>query len=231
MSLFDRLGNLVKGKANAAAERVVGGLEQDHVDAVYEAAVDDGKARLAEHRSTAAALVVQRDRRAEELQAAERELAQVAVALKGAVDEGDDDTAVALLAHREELVGRVEALTAELLAVSTQVEQAKEAIRAHEAGVVALGREKTTAVAQKAAAEAAIVIADAISGVSDHPTARALDSVRESVGALERRAHPGWLDEDGESVRGRAEALGKKAKEQDARDQLEALKKQRKGGP
>jgi phage shock protein A len=230
MSSFDRLGNLVKGTLKNSAEAVVGGLERDNAEAVFESAIDQGKARLEAQRSTLAGLVVQRDRTAARLQGSEAELQQVLDALTGAVDEGDDDTATVLLVRRDELSAQLETSSAQLLGLAAQVEEGKAALRAAEAAVVALGREKTTALAQQAAAEVALEVQEAASGLSENATARALDSVRESVGALERRAHPGYLDAEGNSIRGRAEALGRAAAEQDARDQLEALKRARKPG-
>ena len=78
--------------------------------------------------------------------------------------------------------------------------------------------------AQRAVADAAIDIYDATTGLSDNATHQGLASVREQVGRLERAAGDGYLDADGNSVRGRAEALGRRAAEASAREQLEALK-------
>ena len=220
MSAFDRIRNVAKGKAS----RIAGDLERRNPDAVYEAAIDGRIASLAEHKEIAATLVTQRNQIAAQLDGLNRELEKLMAALQGALQEGDDDTALVLEHRRQEVLAAVEAKTAELAVVTEQVEATKAALHQLREHTEALKREQVTAKAQLAAAEAAIEINDTLSGLSDSPTARALGSVRDSVEALKRRAHPGFLDEEGNSVQGRAEAMGRKAAENRARAELERLK-------
>lgn len=226
MGVFDRIRQGVKG----AAERVVRGVEERNPEAVYTSAIDGQVEATAALRERVAGLAVQRDREAERIAALEREEASLAAALAGALDEGDEDTALVLQVRRGEVADELEGCRARLLEWSAQVEEGKAGLATAKDGVGALRREKDVGLAQRAAAEAAIHIQETVSGLGTDPQSRALASVRESVEVLESRAHARWRDSDGESVRGRAEALGRKASEADARDQLEALKKQRKGG-
>lgn len=222
---MSKIGDGVRRRLDRAARD----LETRNPEAVFEAALQRGQEQLAELKRRAAGLVQQRNTLSERSEAAERDLARLAQALHGALEEGDDDTALVLTARRTELVAEQEARAAEHAEAAGAVEEAKRNLVDVRASLEALKRERDTALAQLAAAEAAIEIDETHSGVSDRPQARALDSVRTAIGGLERRAHAGWLDEDGESVRGRAAALGRKAAEQSAREQLEALKAARPG--
>ncbi len=225
VGLFDRIRNGVKG----AAENAVRGVEERNPEAVYDSAIDGRVEAADELRQRVAGLVVQRDREAERIVALEREDASLADALRAALDESDDDTALVLQVRRGEVADELLACRGRLLEWSTQVDEGKAGLAAAKDGVGALRREKDVMLAQRASAEAALHVQETLSGLGTDPQSRALSSVREAVEVLESRAHEGWRDTDGESVRGRAEALGKKAAEASARDQLAALKKQRKG--
>ncbi|MCB9689717.1 MAG: hypothetical protein H6738_24440 [Alphaproteobacteria bacterium] len=222
MGIFDRIKQSVKG----TAEGVVRGMEERNPDAVYEAAIDGQIASVADLKDRVARLMVERDREAERIAALEREEVQLAEGLRGALAEDDDDTALVLQVRREEVADELVTRRASLEELAQQVREGQAGIVAAKEGTEGLKREKDVMLAQRAAADAALQIQDAVSGVGADPTSRALASVREAVGVLESRAHAGYLDEEGNSVRGRAEAMGRKASEQSARDQLAALKRQ-----
>lgn len=227
MGIFDRIRQGVKG----AAENAVRGVEERNAEAVYLSAIEGQVEATAELRGRVASIAVQRDREAERIAGLEREDEQLAAGLRAALDEDDDDTALVLQVRRGEVADELETRRARLAELVGQVEALKAGLATAKEGTAALKREKDVALAQKAAAEAAIHIQDAMSGLGTDPQTRALNSVREAVEVLESRAHPGWRDADGESVRGRAEALGRKAAEQSARDQLATLKRQLGRGP
>lgn len=222
MGIFDR----IRQSVNRSAEGVVRGLEERNPEAVYEAAIDGRVADAAELKSRAAALVVQRNRESERIAELEREEVQLAEGLRGALDEDDDETALVLQVRREEVAAEL-ATRRELVAeLSTKVQEIQAGLATARDGTDALRKEKDVALAQRAVADASLQIQEAVSGVGADPTSRALASVREAVGVLESKAHRGWLDEEGNSVRGRAEALGRKAAEESAQAQLAALKRQ-----
>jgi phage shock protein A len=218
VGIFDRIRN--------RASRVADEVERRNPEAVYEAAVAGRAERMTEHRKVAAGLVAKRNGLQETIESLTREAEQVRVALLGAMEDGDDDTALVLVIRRDEVTAAVAQKTAEMEGLSFQIDQALEAQRALRKSLGDLKKEATTAAVHKAAAEAAIEIHESTSGVSDRASARGLDSVRSSVASLEQRAHKGYLDEEGNSIRGRAAAMGRKAAELDARAQLEALKRQ-----
>jgi len=220
MGIFQRIRDNLRQQLN----QVVDGVEQRNVAAVYESAIENAIQHLAEHKSRIAGLVVMRDRTTDEVTALETELKQVVAGVQGSVAEGDDDTALVLLARKEELTTELSDKARLLTDLADQVEGATAGQKELREGVQALKREKETAVANHALAEAQIDIDEATTGLSDQAHIRGLDSVRESIGRLERQANPGYIDSEGKSVRGRAEAMGRKAAEASAREQLEALK-------
>ncbi len=221
MGIFATIRNNVRHKLHSVVE----GVEQRNVAAVYEAAIESAIQHTSDYKDRLAGLVVMRDRTADELAVHEADLKQVMAGVEGAVAEGDDDTAVVLLTRKEELAAVLEDKARLLTTLTEQVEDAKRNLAELRAGVPALQREKEEALANHALAEARIDIQDTLSGLSDQAHIRGLNSVRESIDRLEAQANPGYLDSEGNSVRGRAEAMGRKAKEDAARAQLEALKR------
>jgi phage shock protein A len=225
MGIFKSIRDNLRHQLN----QVVEGVEQRNVAAVYEAAIDHAVRQTAEYRSRLAGLVVMRDKTRDELTAREADLKQVLAGVQGAVTEGDDDTALVLISRKEELTAELEDKARLLTQLTDQVEEAKRNLAELRAGVPELQREKEQAVANKVLAEARIDIDESMTGLSDQAHIKGLDSVRESIGRLERQANPGYIDGEGHSVRGRAEAMGRKAKEASARAQLEALKRELRG--
>ena len=225
MGVFDRLKNVAKGTMSNA----VGDLERANPEAVYEAAVENTLARIARHKDAVASLAVQRNELAETIEALEREAAQVQQALAGALAEDDDDTALVLVARKDEIVRAIEDKRREHDQVEAAVEETKQSLKALRQEAKALEREKAGALAQLHAAEASIEIHEANSGLGTSASAKGLDSVRSSINVLNAQANEGYLDEEGNSIRGRADALGRKAAEASARAELERLKRLHRG--
>jgi len=227
MGIFKAIRDNLKHQLNSVAD----GVEQRNVAAVYEAAIDNAAKHTKDFQERLAGLVVLRDRAKDELSTHETDLKQVIAGIQGAVAEDDDDTALVLIARKDELTASVEETTRLVTDLSTQIEESKQNLKELREGVPALRREKEQAVANKALAEAQIDVQEAVSGLSDQAHIKGLASVRENIGRLERQANPGYIDGEGNSVRGRAEAMGRKAKEASARAQLEAMKRQLRGEP
>ncbi|MFT4626160.1 MAG: phage shock protein A [Myxococcota bacterium] len=225
MGFFDRIKNVVRGKT----EQAVGDLERRNPEAVYTAAIDNAKVRVVEHRRLAAALMVRRDEAVAALEAMETELRQVMVGLQAAVQEDEDEVALVLLQRSQTLQQELEDKTAELGQLRGQVEAATEGLVGLREHAQKLEQERDQALAAHAVAQAKIDVDDMTSGLGGSAQAEGLASVRDAVRSLEAQAHEGYLDEEGHSVRGRAEAMGRKAAEQSARSQLARLKAQMRG--
>jgi phage shock protein A len=222
VGIFDRMGRAM----GRTADKVVGNVETSNIEAVFVAAVQTGTEQLVEHRGRVAALAARQVRLQQKATATEQALKEVMVSLPAILEEGDDDVAVVLIARKDELTHTLERELSELADGEAQVEAAKAGLVDAGQRLEALKREREVAVAQAAVADAAIDIHDASTGLSDNPTHRGLASVRDAIGALDRSAADGYVI-DGEGVKGRVEALGRKASEASAREQLEALKRAR----
>lgn len=221
MGFFNRLTNVAKG----AASNLAGDLERANPAAVYEGAVAKALARMEEHKQAAAGLAAQRNRLADHIEAHEREANRVVAALAEALSDGDEDTALTLISRRDELAAALEDKRREQATLTAAVEQTTEGLAQLRQQVKDLKREQQTAVAQLAAAQASIEISEAASGLSTSAQARGLESVRSSINVLNARANEGYLDQDGNPVRAKAAALGRKAAEAGARAELERLKR------
>ena len=220
MGIFDR----AKKAVGRTSERVVSSLEEGNPEAVYEAAIDGATQRLVEHRGKIASLMAQQAATRARAESQERELTEVMAALQGAVADGDDDVAVVLITRKDELTAKLETTLGEVTTYDEAVSAGQAALAKGRTDLEALKREREVQLANKAVADAAIEVYDAQTGLSEAHAG--LASVREAVGALDRRAADGYVDSDGVGVKGRAEAMGRKAREASARAQLEALEQQ-----
>ena len=128
--------------------------------------------------------------------------------------------------------------TAELEKLDARIREVKRNLRAEGSrelleGLLAkraqLDEERVRAPAQKALAESRIATAEANSSLGSTDEAEGLNSIRERVDQLNRRATPGELDADGLPIAARRAALDRQAVEADARAQLEAMKRALKG--
>ena len=144
--------------------------------------------------------------------------------LGAAVDNGDDEMAIAFIQRKDDLVTNLETLTVRLNQAKDDVEVAKSAVQMSKENFETLTREKTQAIAELQVAQAKIAVQNANSAFSEDPTARGLTSVRESIGRLESRADSGYLDSEGHSMRGRIEAFEERSAEERARAELNRLK-------
>lgn len=219
MGVFDRILGSVRG----TADRLVQGLESSNPEVVYEAAIQARGDQLSELKRRAAGIVVQRDAAMTKVSRSETELAAVVEALHEAVREGDDDTALVLQMRSEELAAALEADSAVVLQLSEQSETIKGQLIGLKEEIASLKREQKTAVADLSLAQTRIDIQEATSGLSEEPSARALEAVRASIGSLE-----GLAEGDGTPL---SAAADRKLKEHSARAQLAALKRQLAGDP
>ncbi|HHO53133.1 MAG TPA: hypothetical protein ENK18_20220 [Deltaproteobacteria bacterium] len=214
MGMFGRIRDGVRG----AAERLVRGLEGSNPGAVFEAAIQARSEQLRGLRQRAAGIVVQRDAAVAEHERHEADREAVRRALRAAVAEGDDDTALVLQVRSEELAALVE----DRGALAAELERQSELIQAQlvelKQEIASLKREREQAVAELAIAEARIDMQEATSGLSEDPSERSLQTVRSSIGALESLVEGGAGPHSAHSAR--------LVRGQSARAQLAALKRQ-----
>lgn len=224
-SFFERLSNIVKGKASLAASE----LETNNVEAVYESAMEEGQARLVALRDQVAGLVATRSRRERELESLQGELVKLEAGKVVALDEGDDDSFLVLEHRRSEVAAKIDGLGDEIQKLEAMADEGRSGVQAYAQQLESLKREAQQMIARKELAEAQIIAQDTLSGFSADADVVGLTKVREHVDALHSKAHEGYLNEDGESVRAKVERTAQISAQDRAQAELDRLKALRDG--
>lgn len=221
IGFFARLSNLVRGFLST----FIKGLEHRNPEYVYEAAIEQQKARYQELRSAAAGMLMLNKKLSADLEQKSKALREIATQIQLAVEGGDDDVALALLQQKDELEAEVERLKADYAKSSADFDRIKASLTAFQAEIEKLKREKETMLARKADADARRAVQDALKGLSLESDMRALDTVRENINRAIAEADMAHELESGE-LTARMEAVKQKAASVSARMQLEELKRQ-----
>ena len=225
MSVFDRLSSVLKGAVSLRLTE----LETRNPEAVYAAAIEAATERAGELKEQLGGLIAQRNRLEEQTAEGERDLQQTQEALAIAVRESEADTLVVLQFQCGELQRKLETAMAETVSLEAKIEEGKSGLVAFRADLEALKRERETMIAQKAMAEARIVVHEAEAGLSGDADVVALGKVREAVEALEARAHDGMTDQEGNPIHAKVADIVQKSSEERAREELDRLKAQLRG--
>lgn len=184
MSFFDRLANLWKGFLSLW----ISDAEARNPEAVYESAIEERKKKYLELKKAVSGIVYLRNKLQTELEQKEAELTEVNAQIPIAVEEGEDEAALHLIARKDELDAQIIGVRAELDKISGQAEEAKSGLITFQGEIEKLKREKAEMLAKKATAEARIQINETLEGMSADADIKALDSVRESIHKLQAEA-------------------------------------------
>lgn len=184
MSFFDRLGNLWKGFLSLW----ISDAEARNPEAVYESAIEERKKKYLELKKAVSGIVYLRNKLQTELEQKEAELTDINAQIPIAVEEGEDEAALHLIARKDELDAQIVGVRAELDKISTQAEDAKSGLVTFQGEIEKLKREKSEMLAKKATAEARIQINETLDGMSADADIKALDSVRESIHKIQAEA-------------------------------------------
>jgi phage shock protein A len=206
------------------AEKWITSLETSNPEAVYESALLQQEEAIAGNKDVLTSAIVRRNKLSNEVEALEEGLRRVMTNLAAAVEHGEDETALVLIQGKEDLVTQLETLTTQLDQAQEHVIAAKANFQRARENLGTLTREKTQAIAELQVALAKLTVENANSAFSDDPTARGLTSVRESIERLESRAHKGYFDSEGNSIRAKVEANRERSAEARARDELSQLR-------
>ena len=229
MGFFDRVSNVWKGKVSDR----LSDMENRNPEAVYESAISEREQKYRQLKKAAAGIAMLRDQTRDELEKAERDLAEVMPAIETAVGEGDDDVALILLQQKDSLSSKIPTLQSELGKLESQASETVEGLRTFKGEIDKLKREKEEMLAQKASAEARIQTQETLSGLSNDTDVKALANVRANIEQMHSDANEGLLDGDGVSMRHKVEKARERMAESSARNQLEEMKRQmasRRGG-
>jgi phage shock protein A len=222
MRFFSRLTNLVRGLLNQWILR----REHRNPGAVYEAAIQERLDQYAKLRAAAAGVLYMRTKLGRELEQRSAELVRVRRQLELAVDNDDDDAALALIGRRDGLSQEVDRLTGELHELDEEAEIAKKNLSAFQGEIVRLRDEKVRMLARLANARARLRFQETLSGLSPDADIRALDAVRDHINRLveEAKMTRDLGDSDLERRLGKIRDAEASAA---ARSQLEELKRAR----
>ena len=221
MGFFDRISNIWKGFLSLW----VSNIETRNPEAVYESAIDERVKRHKELKKAVSGIVYLRNKLSAELEDREKQLREVMQQLPVAVEEGEDEVAMVLIARKDELTAEIENLSVELTKVSGQAEEAKRGLVSFQAEIEKLKREKEKMLAKKANAEARIEIQETLDGLSTDADVKALDNVREHISKLQAEADIG-SEIKGDSLDAKLAKIKGRAQNASARTQLAEMKRQ-----
>jgi phage shock protein A len=177
MGFFERLSQVWKGFLGLW----ISDIENRNPEAVYEAAIDERIKKHRELKKAVSGIVYLRNKLQADLDAKERELAEIQLQVPIAVEEGEDEAALVLIEKQNELETGITEIQLELEKVSAQAEDAKGGLLQFQSEIEKLKREKVEMLAKKANAEARIKIQDTLDGLSTDADIKALENVRETI--------------------------------------------------
>ena len=221
MGFFDRLANVWKGFLGLW----ISDIENKNPEAVYESAIEERVKKHRELKKAVSGIVYLRNKTQTELEAKEKELAEINVQIPVAVEEGEDEAALVLIERRDSLTSSIAGLRAELEKVSAQAEDAKEGLITFQAEIEKLKREKEEMLAKRANAQARVQIRETLDGLSTDADIKALDNVRESIHKLQAEADVS-TEIGAESLDAKLKKIKGKAATASARNELDEMKKQ-----
>lgn len=223
MGFVSRLVNLVRG----TLANWMGGREQKNPAAVYEAAIQERLAQYVTLREAAAGVLYMRSKLAREVELKSAALKGLNRELDYAVDHDLDDVALALIGRREALSAEVKRVTEELADLNREAEAAKRNLIAFQGEVARLRDEKARTLARLANAKARLRLQETIKGLSPDADIQALEEVRAHVERLVAEAQVSREVNDAELEK-KLEGIREAEATTAARAQLEELKRARK---
>jgi len=222
VGVFSRLRNLWRGFLGLWIE----GLESEHPEAVYEAAIEGHKKKYAELKKAVSGLVYLRNKLQTDLEKKSAELAEIELQIPVAVEADEDEVALVLLERKETLSSEIGGLQAELQQAQGQAEEAKSSLIEFQSEIAKLKQEKDTMLAKRANAEARIKIQEGLDGLSADADLKALEGVRESIHKMAAEADV-TREVSGENLDAKLKKIKAKTASVSARAKLDAMKKAR----
>jgi len=220
--ILSRLRALLWGGAsNWMRER-----EEQNPRAVYEHAIAERVRRYRELKQAVAGILFMRNKLEAELAERRAELARTHDDIRNAVTRNDDEVGLALVQHKQLLVGEIERAEREWGGIQREAEEAKTNLLRFREEIRGLERERGRTLATLANARARRRLRDAFDGLSVDADMQALESVRSHVAQLvsenELDRELGVSDDTGRRIR----ALRADAVQEAARRELDAIKQE-----
>ncbi len=221
MAFFASVANLWNGFWSL----FISNVEKQNPDVVYQAAIDERLRQYGDLKKAVTDIVYLRNKTSGELEAREKELAELLPQIPVAVESGDDEVALVLLQRKDELEKRIADGRAELEKIVTQAESAKQSLVSFQGSIEKLKRERDEMLAKKATADAQIKIQETLAGLSPDADIRALDNVREAIHKRQAAADIG-AEIKNDSLDAKLENIRKQTGSATARAKLDEMKKQ-----
>ena len=187
MHARSRLRHLLRGVFAQWVRR----RERRHPGAVYEAAITERVEQYETLRRAAAGVIYLRGKLDTQLRDARTQLEAAELRLGAALDRDDDAAGLPLVRRREALRAEVARLTAELEALTSEAEVAKQNLIAFGEEIGRLRDEKVRMLARLANARARVRLQRTLNGLSTDADVRALEAVREDIERQSHEAHLG----------------------------------------
>jgi phage shock protein A len=220
--IISRLSGLLRGGAsNWMRER-----EEQNPRAVYEQAISERVRRYHELKQAVAGILFMRNKLEAEVGERRAELARTHDDIRHSVAQGDDEVGLALIQHKQVLLGETERAEREWSALVREAEEAKTNLLRFREEIRVLERERGRTLATLANARARRRLRAAFDGLAMDADMQALESVRAHVAQL---ASEGELDRElgvSDDTGRRIRALRADAEQETARRELEALKQE-----
>ncbi len=220
--IIARLCGLLRGGAsNWMRER-----EEQNPRAVYEQAIAERVRRYRELKEAVAGILFMRNKLEAEVGERRSELARTHDDIRNAVTRNDDEVGLALIQHKQLLVGEIERAEREWTGLAREAEEAKANLLRFREEIRVLERERGRTLATLANARARRRLREAFDGLAMDADMQALESVRAHVAQLvsenELDRELGVSDDTGRRIR----ALRADAAQEGARRELDAIKQE-----
>jgi len=220
--IIARLCGLLRGGAsNWMRER-----EEQNPRAVYEQAIAERVRRYRELKEAVAGILFMRNKLEAEVGERRSELARTHDDIRNAVTRNDDEVGLALVQHKQLLVGEIERAEREWTGLAREAEEAKANLLRFREEIRVLERERGRTLATLANARARRRLRAAFDGLAMDADMQALESVRAHVAQLvsenELDRELGVSDDAGRRIR----ALRADAVQEAARRELDAIKQE-----
>jgi len=200
--------------------------EQRNPQAVYEHAIGERVQQYRSLKEAVAGILYMRNKLEAELVEQQGELSRTRADIQRAVQRRDDEAGLALIAHKQVLLGGIDRAEQEYQALRSEAEEAKANLVRFREEIRALEREKGRTLASLANARVRRRMREALDGISVDADMRALESVREHVAKLvTHRELDTELDQPGD-LESRIRAIRDEATSEAARRELEELKRE-----
>ena len=222
-SMFARLRSLYRGIFGSW----VRDREHDAPEVVYEQAIAERVRQYRELKGAVAGILYLRNKIECEIADRRAEIARLHDDVRRSVRNGDEESSLSLIGHKQALFEELERAERELAQIRVQAEEAKANLIRFREEIRSLVREKGRMLATLANARARRRLQSAIEGLSIDAEMDALENVREHISRVVLEGEVNQeLGEEGDEFRIKLRGFRDEARRESARSELASLKQE-----